>query len=873
MPLDAGRRLGTYEIIEPIGAGGMGEVYRARDTKLGRDVAIKVLPEAVAGSPERLARFEREAQLLASLNHPNIATVHGLEEADGLAYLVMELVPGETLAEILERGPIPVDEAVVLLRQIVDGLEAAHEKGVVHRDLKPANIKVTPDGVVRILDFGLAKVFETEGVEVASSLSPTLTRDATQAGVILGTAAYMSPEQARGKPVDKRSDIFSFGSVLFEMLSGRRPFEGEMVSDVLAAVIKTEPDWSKLPSSLPASIGKLVRRCLEKDPRRRLRDIGDARPELEETSTPEPVRSVDSKRTLGLGLAVGLAAGIAVALGLAGVFSLPAPRDVTRFAVVLPPATRFVALSNPGLALSPDGSKLVFRSASDLVLRRMDREETERIPGTAGGRSPFFSPDGEWIGFVADGQLKKASLSGGPSVTICATPGFWGADWGADDAIVFADRASGVWRVSADGGEPELVVENDGMAIGYPELIGDGKLLFVDLGRNASPEQSHIVAASIESGERKRLNLRGTQPRYLASGHLVFVDQGLLTVVPFDPETMEVGGAPVALMSGIVVSNMRLAAQYDVSNSGTLAYLDNALTRKLAWVDRRGDTLSMIADGRAFVDVRFSPDGTKVAVSERASDVDIWVYDVARETSTRMSYSPANDEVPVWSPDGRFVAWTSSGSVLQRAADGSGSEEALWQTPYHTHVAEWIADGKTFVVNEDRPDTGWDVLVLNFEGEPSPKYLLESSFDERNPRLHPEGKWLAYESDESGGYEIYVTSFPEPGARHRISSGGGVEPVWSADGNELYYRGPAEVFAVKVGGGSEFSAGKPVALFSDVFDRSGTTNHLTYDVHPDGRFLFVARPLAAEDDPYGRLYRFKVVVNWMAEVEARVPAP
>jgi len=337
---------------------------------------------------------------------------------------------------------------------------------------------------------------------------------------------------------------------------------------------------------------------------------------------------------------------------------------------------------------------------------------------------------------------------------------------------------------------------------------------------------------------------------------------------------MEVGGAPVALMDGIVVSNMRVAAQYDVSNSGTLAYLDNVLTRKLAWVDRRGDILSVFADGRAFVDVRFSPDGTNVAVSDRGSDVDIWVYDVARETSTRMSYSPANDEVPVWSPDGRFVAWTSSGVLQRRAADGSGSEEPLWQAPNHKHVMEWTADGKTFVLTEDRRGngTGWDVLVLNAEGEPLPKYLLESSFDERNPRLHPEGKWLAYESDASGEYEIYVTSFPEPGARHRISSGGGVEPVWSADGNELYYRGPAEVFAVNVGGGSEFSAGKPVALFSDVFDRSGTTNHPTYDVHPDGRFLFVVRPMA-EDDPYRDLYRFKIVVNWMAEVEARVPVP
>ena len=416
MPLEVGTRFGSYEVLAAIGASVQGEVYRARDTKFGRDVAIKVLPEAVAQSPERLARFEREAQLLASLNHPNIATVHGLEEHEGIAYLVMELVPGETLAEKLARGPIPEKEAVELARQIIDGVEAAHESGVIHRDLKPANIKITPEGIVRILDFGLAKAFEKDGADVDSSLSSTLTRDGSGTGVILGTAAYMSPEQASARPVDKRSDIFSFGSVLFEMLSGRHAFDGENVSEILAAVIKTEPDWSRLPSAFE----RLVRRCLEKDPRRRLRDIGDARVELEDASTPVVAGSSSSRRPVAIALA--LSGVVAVALSLAGVFSAPAPKDVTRFAVVLPPDTNFVDFTRPGIALSPDGSQLVFRRNTGLYLRRMDRVELELLPGTERARVPVFSPNGEWIAFFDREDCSKVlvHLGGGPPVTICS---------------------------------------------------------------------------------------------------------------------------------------------------------------------------------------------------------------------------------------------------------------------------------------------------------------------------------------------------------------------------------------------------------------------------------------------------------------------
>ena len=708
--------MGLYEILELIGAGGMDEVYRARDTKLGRDVAIKVLPEAVAQSPERLARFEREAQLLASLNHPNIATIHGLEEHEGIAYLVMELVPGETLAEKLARGPIPEKEAVELARQIIDGLEAAHESGVIHRDLKPANIKITPEGIVRILDFGLAKAFEKDGADADSSLSPTLTRDGSGTGVILGTAAYMSPEQASGRPVDKRSDIFSFGSVLFEMLSGRQAFDGENVSEILAAVIKTEPDWSRLPSAFE----RLVRRCLEKDPHRRLRDIGDARLELEDASTPVVAGNASSSRPVAIALA--LSGVVAVALSLAGVFSAPAPKDVTRFAVVLPPDTNFVDFARPGIALSPDGSQLVFRRNTNLYLRRMDRAEPELLPGTERARVPVFSPDGEWIAFFdQEGLLKKVHLGGGPPVTICSvsvTP--LGADWGDDGYIVYAERERGLLRVSAAGGEPELWLDNEGMVIAYPELLGDGRVLFSSLTRDENGDAAQIILASPATSERRSLNLGGSQPRYLASGHLVFADQGQLVAVAFDANKQEVRGR-VALVDGIAIASGTAAAQFAVSDSGTLVYLDYlaSLSRRLVWVDRDGNTSSAQAGSRAYSDIRFSLDGRRVAVHDHGAGNDIWIYSPERGTATRMSYSPLADEVPVWSPDGRFVVYTTDngmGRILKRApSDGSGSEEALWETDRHTHVADWTPDGKALVLNLRAPLLGSPIVGTDYE--------------------------------------------------------------------------------------------------------------------------------------------------------------
>ena len=680
-------------------------------------MAIKVLPEAVAQSPERLARFEREAQLLASLNHPNIATIHGLEEHEGIAYLVMELVPGETLAEKLARGPIPEKEAVELARQIIDGLEAAHESGVIHRDLKPANIKITPEGIVRILDFGLAKAFEKDGADADSSLSPTLTRDGSGTGVILGTAAYMSPEQASGRPVDKRSDIFSFGSVLFEMLSGRQAFDGENVSEILAAVIKTEPDWSRLPSAFE----RLVRRCLEKDPHRRLRDIGDARLELEDASTPVVAGNASSSRPVAIALA--LSGVVAVALSLAGVFSAPAPKDVTRFAVVLPPDTNFVDFARPGIALSPDGSQLVFRRNTNLYLRRMDRAEPELLPGTERARVPVFSPDGEWIAFFdQEGLLKKVHLGGGPPVTICSvsvTP--LGADWGDDGYIVYAERERGLLRVSAAGGEPELWLDNEGMVIAYPELLERRPRVVLEL-----DERRERRRRTDYIGLARHVGAQVTEPWRLAAAlpcerpPRFRRPRAQLVAVAFDANKQEVRGR-VALVDGIAIASGTAAAQFAVSDSGTLVYLDYlaSLSRRLVWVDRDGNTSSAQAGSRAYSDIRFSLDGRRVAVHDHGAGNDIWIYSPERGTATRMSYSPLADEVPVWSPDGRFVVYTTDngmGRILKRApSDGSGSEEALWETDRHTHVADWTPDGKALVLNLRAPLLGSPIVGTDYE--------------------------------------------------------------------------------------------------------------------------------------------------------------
>ena len=664
MALESGTRLGHYEILAPLGVGGMGEVYRARDTKLGRDVAVKVLHEAFSRDKERLARFEREARLLAQLNHANIATLHGLEESDGQPFLVMELVEGETLAERIARGPIPLDEAIPLFIEIADGLEAAHGKGIIHRDLKPANVKISPDGKPKILDFGLAKAFAQEDHALAGmSQSPTLTRGTrlrqsfgeagTQMGVIMGTAAYMSPEQARGKKLDKRTDVWAFACCLYEALTGQRAFDAEDVSLTLAEVMKSEPQWGGLPADVPAALLVYLRRCLEKDPKRRVRDIGDVRLAMEGAFESNGASEEPTSHPSGWRPSVGVAAAAALMLsvvtGLA-VWSLstedPSPSRVTRSSLPLPSG---VALTGGwGLVtLSSDGSRLVFSANDQLYFRALDQSEATPIRGTEGGaRSPFLSPDGELVGFWQDGEIKKVAIGGGVPIRVCEAGRLQGASWGADDSIVFANRI-GILRVSASGGTPEVLVPlADTSEVGWgPQVLPGDKAVLFTLGDGSNWDASQIVVHSLETGERQVV-IEGGRARHVSSGHLVYRLEGTLLAVPFDVERLAAMGGPVPVVEGIT-TNLVGAANFSVSDTGSLVYVtgNTGRTKVLLRVDRQGNEEVLKAEPRSYSHARISPDGNSVALGG-AGLAGIWTWDFARETMTRLNLRGYFGELP-----------------------------------------------------------------------------------------------------------------------------------------------------------------------------------------------------------------------------------
>ena len=626
MSLPTGHKLAHYEILEPIGKGGMGEVYRARDGKLGRDVAIKVLPEEFAENAERLARFKREAKVLASLNHPNIASIYGLEQSENTHYLVLELVAGETLAERIARGPIPLEEALDIATQMSEALEEAHEQGIVHRDLKPANVKQTEDGKIKVLDFGLAKVFQEETPDADSSMSPTLTRDATRVGVILGTAAYMSPEQAKGKQVDKRADVWAFGVVLYEMLTGRRAFDGEDVSETLAYVLTKEPDWDALPAEIPASLRQVLRLCVTKSAKQRARDIGDVRLAMEgafETqAAPQDAVSQPVSRRASMGMAAAAALLLSVFTGVAvWRVTRPAqtPRPVARFSLPLPPDVSLTGRGRHLVALSPDGSRLVFSANEQLFLRAMDQKEATIVRGTEGARNPFFSPDGEWVGFYSASQLKKIAIRGGAPVSLCDAVAPWGARWEADDTIVFGQGRVGIMQVSADGGTPEVVVAVDatGEFAHGPQVLPGGKAVLFTLADGTDWNDAQIVVHLLETGERKVLVEGGRDARYLRTGHLVYVLDGTLLAVPFDADALEVTGGPIPMAEGVRTAGSTTgAAQFSVSETGSLVYVTGGDVENgtLVWVDRDGREEALAAEPGSYRHPRISPDGSRVVL-------------------------------------------------------------------------------------------------------------------------------------------------------------------------------------------------------------------------------------------------------------------
>jgi Tol biopolymer transport system component len=882
MTLASGTRLNIYEILAPIGAGGMGEVYRARDTKLGREVAIKVLPEAFSRDKERMARFEREAKLLASLNHANIATLYGLEESDGQLYLAMELVEGETLAERIARGPIPMDEAILLFVQIAEGLEVAHDKGVVHRDLKPANIKITPEGKIKILDFGLAKAFLPEE-NVSEESARTLTKG-TQLGAIIGTPSYMSPEQARGKSVDRRSDIWAFGCCLHEALTGKKTFEGETVTDVLAAVVQREPDWNKLPRETPVSLRRALSRSLQKDPGLRFHHIADARIELIDGSFEEPLTVTGSHLKWPL-FAYVLAAVVAIAailLGWTTLFSPSPPPAVVRLDVNLPDGQELPDAYTPVFAMSPDGRQLVYSTGTSdrtqFFLRALDDFDVRRIAVEI-ERMPVFSPNGQWFGFYAGDRLRKVSVSGGAPLLIAQAPRLLsGASWSPDDSIVIASP-SGLRRVSADGGVFEKVVGlQPGAEAGspaWPYFLPDGRGLIFTVLTASGPRPAVF---SFQTGEGHFLALigEGGGARYVASGHVVDAHAGHLLAAPFDLDTLQLGGIPQTVVDGVYTSLTTGLAYFDISDAGTLAYVPKGETNTgnaLVLVDRAGSVTRILEKGSHYLNPHFSPSGRRVAVSERTEPnrPDIWILDLESGTRTRLT-STRDVEQAVWTPDGERITFIAarqgSTSIYWKRVDGSGEEEPLLNRSDHAQIGSWTADGKRLAFMALNPDTGLgDLWVLSEESEASP--VAVTPFDEQEPSFSPDGRFIAFASDESGRDEIYVQLYGISGGKRPISKNGGREPVWSRDGSEIFYRQNGALMVVAVESGEELAFEQPQILFEDRFlspFMNPSVGETTYDVSPDGRsFVMIQRSAEAKRN------KIHVVLNWFEELSRLVP--
>ena len=898
MALEIGTRVGSYEVSGKIGEGGMGEVYRARDTTLDRDVALKVLSEAFTSDPDRLARFQREAKVLASLNHPNIGGIYGLESAGDGEALVLELIEGPTLAERIAEGPIPVEEALGIARQIADALEVAHEQGIVHRDLKPANVKVRPDGTVKVLDFGLAKAVAAESADSAAGESPTISlTGATQMGLVIGTAAYMPPEQARGKPVDKRADIWAFAVVLYEMLTGKRAFVGEDTSLTLAAVMTADPDLAVLPSHVPPPVTKSLEQCLQKDPKKRFRDIGDVQLAMEgvfETVSSNPTES-DNQLSLkiwqkpwavAVGAFIAVCVGvIASAMGLGG-RSSEVPMSISRLSIAAP-GIAISAFQQP-LALSPDGGTVVYAAVEDgsgisqLYQRSLNQFDSVPIRGTAPGASPIFSPDGEWVAYFGPGEglLKKVALAGGPPANLARVNNFGWADWGDNGTIVFSgvvDGVRGLWQVSDAGGDPqELLVATESEFLVDPSFTPNGQgVLFTQQDPNVG---NTLSVLSLESGERRVL-LEGSSGRLLSTGHLIFTRADSMWAVPFDESVLDVSGDPIPLFEGLQLTSME-TGRFALADNGSLIYLsggeDFQVERTLVWVDRDGVEEPLAALPRAYLYPRISPDGSRVALSVFSpGETDIWVWEFMRETLTRLTLDPAPDEYPLWTPDGRELLFTSQRVAgmrepHSRRADGTGVAERLTEASTHVYPQTITPDGQ-FLVLRSGIDAQ-DLVTIDLEGDRDIQPLLiDPAFHERNADISPDGKWMAYETNESGQFEVYVRPFPGVDeGRWQISTEGGSMALWSKDGNELFYRSPnGSIVSVPVDTEDSFLAGNAnVVVEKPYFTGAGVLVGRAYDVSPDGqRFLMIREDLSEEASNT----TINIVINWTSELQGRVP--
>jgi Tol biopolymer transport system component len=865
MSLTPGQHLGHYEILAPLGAGGMGHVWRARDTVLHRDVAVKVLPEALAQDPERLARFTREAQTLAALNHPNISAIYAVEPGA----LIMELVEGEDL-----KGPLPVETAIACARQIADALEAAHEKGIIHRDLKPGNIRITPQGLVKLLDFGIAKVADpapamTGVAGLSNTNSPTISL-ATQAGIILGTAAYMAPEQARGRPIDKRADIWAFGVVFFEMLSGQRVFGGgETVTDTIAAVITREPDWSLLPAATPANVRRLLERCLRKDPRLRLRDIGEARIALDEPAAADPASPAAPSYRWPWIAAAACACAAFLFAGLH--FRQPVDdRHPAKLAILPPEKAVFRTASLP--AISADGRHVAFVATADgknqLWVRDLDTLAARALPGTDGAGDPFWSPDSRVVAFFADGKLKRIDAAGGPVRTLCdASATASGGSWGSRDTIVFAaGRNTGLSRVAAAGGNPVPATTRDlasqEWAHRFPWFLPDGRH-YLYLAVSDDADKTAVWVADTESSQRHRVLAAASNAVYAPPGYILFMRERTMMAQPFDAARATTTGDAVPIAEQIDFITRNLQGQFSISQNGTLVYAAGGAggDPQLTWFDRTGKPAGALGPPGHTYGPSISPDGKMVAVDRldpRSGSGDIWLYDLTRGTTARFtSHSKGYSLYPIWSPDGSQLAYISNFDgttrLYQKAANGAGAEQVLDSTE-HRRAADWSRDGR-YIVEESLSSAGNnDLWVLSLSGERKASPLRHTEFRETQARLSSDGRWLAYVSDRTRSPEVYVTSFPTPGGPSQISTAGGTIPFWSRDGKELYYLAPdRKLMAVEIkAAGDRFEASVPKPLF----EVRGAAVVFRFDVARDGRFLIPVEPEVTVSQP------MTVVLNW-----------
>ncbi|HXT70466.1 MAG TPA: protein kinase [Vicinamibacterales bacterium] len=871
MPLSAGTRIGAYEVTGAIGAGGMGEVYRARDHKLNRDVAIKVLPDLVANDPDRVARFTREAQLLAALNHPNIAQIHGLEQIKEGHALVMELVEGEDLSAQISRGGLSPADALAIARQIASALEAAHEQGIIHRDLKPGNVKVRADGAVKVLDFGLAKALTADTTSGASEAmnSPTLTARATQLGVILGTAAYMSPEQAKGKPVDKRADIWAFGAVLYEMLAGRRAFAGEDISETLAAVLTREPDLASLPKTTPPALTTLIRRCLERDTKRRLRDIGEARLVLEDPAVLAP--PVAGPVTVAAGRAPVAwrvaTAGLALALIAVGLLWWTSNRqDATpvRMSIVPAKTVTFDLTIHPSVAVSRDGSMVAFVGLDGgirrLYVRRMDDFEARPLEGTVGAAAPFFRPDGSWIGFFAAGKLMKIQTAGGPAIPLADVVDNRGGVWTDADTIVYApNAATPIFEVPAAGGTPRQVskLNADGKerTHRWPAMLPDGKTALVTVGSVERPDdydEARIEAVNLSTGDRKVVIKAGRTARYARTGHLLFVRGKILYAVPFNPTTLIAGESPTPVVDGISGDVTTGSANYAVADWGALVTIPgdpSGSDKRLSWADKQKKLTPVDVPAAIYTDPHLAPDGRRVAVaiSSGASNLDLHVIDTLRGTSTKLT-SGGSNRTPLWSADGLRLIYVSYdrirnvSKVMKRLADGTGEPETINEIAGQAYADDLTKDGGTliFTVNASIAGARAEVFSIALQKGSKPVLVANSpAGDVSVSSLSPDGNWIAYGSFAVGQPQVFVQAYPGGGGRTQVSSAGGQEPRWSPDGRALYYVDTAgTLMEVPLEPGKVFSPGKPQPILNNMAF-SSTDSGQTYSVSKDGRFLML----------------------------------